>query len=399
MKNARLYSLCLLFSMIGLTHVQSQDLSNLMTEKAPNCNDIQYNCKRLLVQYHAQNKTDSFGLILDYWKQKCGNSDDLTTVKTLFDMEQGKLLLVPNDYNFINSLTAIQERREDTARSDFPFRRYYSRFYNYHYVNDPVYFDFDSLIPAMATQLEGRYANNRAEHLLAKFYSGKIPSIFDSIQNPAIINWVGLQTTYNALVKHYLSLPEFNWSIMGGIWIPSGNASLLGIHPTLGGQVGIKKNRFTYNLTMAFKFLSSKEYYLTEYDGSLKSTNNFFGAYAGGDVSYEFLYLGKHPLYLNSGIAFDGFDAVESDNNGNNNNNKSGKTIESFNFNVGMGYRFMFRSRSYLAVQANYNFVNYQNSGGTDLSGNIITTGIIWGNFSNTVKNSELKNLRYNKRY
>lgn len=400
MKNARLYALLLMVIIIGFSNAQSQDLSKLMIDKAPNCSDIEYNSKRLLVQYHAENKMDSFGLILDYWQQKCNPiDDDFITIKTLYSMEKGMLLLLPNDVYFLNSLTNIQERREYKERDAEPFTGSYYRYYYRHYPqsNDPVYIAFDSLVTAMATQLEGKYASNRAENLLAQFYSGKITSIFDSIDNPQIINWVGLKTTYSAALKHHLALPEFNLALIAGLWIPTGNASLLGLHPLIGGQMGIKKNRITYNLTAAFRFLPSEEYYITSYKGTLKNTNNYFGVYFGGDVNYDLVYLGNHPVYISSGIAFDGFDAVESDNNNNNNNN--GKTIKSFNFNVGLGYRFMFKNRGYLALQTNYHFVNYRNTGGTDLSGNTITAGIIWGSFSNMVKHRELKNLRYNKPY
>lgn len=53
--------------------------------------------------------------------------------------------------------------------------------------------------------------------------------------------------------------------------------------------------------------------------------------------------------------------------------NRITKSLNSLNLNLGIGFRNYFQNRTYWGFEARYNFVNFKNTGGTDLTGNTIS--------------------------
>ena len=115
----------------------------------------------------------------------------------------------------------------------------------------------------------------------------------------------------------------------------------------------------------------------------------------GFDFGYELFSIKKNNFDLIGGIAFDGFDALSSDNS--NSNNNISKSINSLNLNIGLGYKHFLNSWNYLGFDFKYNFVNYDNKNGTDLAGNTITINLIYGFMGNRYKDNILRQLDYKK--
>jgi hypothetical protein len=88
-------------------------------------------------------------------------------------------------------------------------------------------------------------------------------------------------------------------------------------------------------------------------------------------------------------MGFDGFDAIETD------DNRNAKTIGSFNLNLGFAFRHFLKKHDskYLGIEMRYNWVNYATGGGSDLSGNTITLRLMYGLLGNSVKNKRLEAL------
>jgi hypothetical protein len=56
-------------------------------------------------------------------------------------------------------------------------------------------------------------------------------------------------------------------------------------------------------------------------------------------------------------------------------------SILSYNLNGGIQYSLFYNKRkdAFLGFQARYHVTNYRNKGGTDLRGNPVTIGLVWG--------------------
>ncbi len=93
-----------------------------------------------------------------------------------------------------------------------------------------------------------------------------------------------------------------------------------------------------------------------------------------------------------SGFGLDGFDTLRPSVNG-----EGGKSIFALNLNGGLGYRFYIPpiESIYLNLQLRYHLVDYNNSGGTDLSGNVATMRLQFGFLGNAQKQNRLKELRF----
>jgi hypothetical protein len=126
------------------------------------------------------------------------------------------------------------------------------------------------------------------------------------------------------------------------------------------------------------RLLSSANAYTYEVDGVLYETKRYFGWYLGLDFGYEVVYFRRQGILLVSGIGWDGFST-----NPNRAEDEDPNWINSFNYNIGVGYRLYFKKDIYRYIEfdVKYNFINYRNEGGTDLSGDAISILFLYGTF------------------
>ena len=185
---------------------------------------------------------------------------------------------------------------------------------------------------------------------------------------------------------------EGHLGFIGGAWFPKGKAKTLGIHPTLGFSLGFKRNRILYDLTMTLRFSDSSNRYNIKHKGSIIETKYFLGYYFGLDLGREIYRNRRNEIDFLIGTGYDGFTAYRNEDDTNDK-----KEIDSFNFNVGVGYRYYFSefTTEYIGFQVRTNLVSYHNPGGTDLSGNTISLRIIFSGSGNCRKYSKLNRLKY----
>ena len=371
------------------------DLDKMMTQKrVPNCADITLNATDLIVKYANRQDYDSVKIILDYWEQKCPKNTLALNTKILLAIKDRTFtelmydsIIIYHVANYVNHYDPPKVKNS-----------YFSGRYGYYgpYAIFENYPDFNNFTKQLAQELLPLQAEGSVEKLFCLLYAD---NEFDAIKeirfNPAY-KGTKIKAFYDKEVDKNLNRSsDAHLSLVMGLWSPMGKARVLGNHPTVGFQFGGRYKKTIYSGNVTFKFLATPTRYQTIYRDSLKSTNHFFGGYIGLDVDRELLRWQKSEIDVLAGIAYDGFDAIKADNN-NNNNNNNGKTIGSLNLNVGIGYkRYVKRGTNYWGIQGKYNFLNYKNTGGTDLSGNVYTLNLVWGGFSNAPKDSELRRLRY----
>lgn len=369
------------------------NLDSLMTQHVPNCEDIAYNATNLIIKYSNKQNYDSVKIVLNYWQAKCGNSEPIIRIKILLAIKEKSFSEQIYDTTILDYVFNYMYRMEteEPEKSEKSYN-YYKIYFDY----VPIKGDYDNFTQKIAEELLPLQPENSIEQLYCKFYANVLINPMNEIQNTNHYDSSKIKTYYNKKVSKYINKPDFHYNILTGIWIPTGNAKLLGNHPLIGFQCGAKYKKTTFNLTIYFKFLKSKNDYQLIPNGSLDTSSHFFGGYIGADVEREIFKLKRNQFDLLGGIAWDGFDAINTDTKDNNPNNDKGHSINSINLNLGLGYKYNFSKKGYIALQGKYNFINYKNLGGTDMSGNAITIIFLVGGFTNTIKDYELKTLRYN---
>lgn len=362
-----------------------------IVDEVPECEVVAFNTTNLIMYFYAIQDYDSIEIVLNNWQSICGISEPIIRTRILFSILENNFRESIYDSTIVDYVFNYMKRMDTTTTSDL--------YYNYqsYFGFVPIRQEYDYFTQCIADTLLQRIFYNPMELLFSEFYANVLVDPVKEIQLDTIYNNTQFRTYYYQRVDPYLQKTDLNLNFFTGIWIPFGNASLLGNHPVLGFQVGAHKQKMTYNMTLAFRFLKSKNEYTILRDGNIETTDKFFGGYLGVDIEREIFKFRKNEFELLAGIGYDGFSSVLVNTEDDNPDNDVGHSISSINTNFGLGYRHYNAKKSYIGLQCKYNFVNYVNTGGTNLTGDNLTISLIVGGFSNDSKDIGLNELRYCK--
>ncbi len=369
-----------LFILINQAYSQS-DLDKLMIDRLPNYYEIQYNCKKLIQKYYKENKSDSIDLILNYWETNCGKSESLMRTKILFAIVNSSFNESIYDEKIIDYVKnyesgLVYKNKTMGLNNEKPV-----------IVNNR---NFEQLTLILANSLLNKVDTNSIEYLFCKLYSGSEKHFFSKLRNNSNYNNTKLKSYYLEEVNYYINQKDLYWYMSSGIWIPTGNAKVLGNHPTFGIGFGMRNKKMIYAIVMNFGFRNSPNEYTFELNDSIRKTNHFFGGLFGLQAERELFSSNNKVLSVLGGIAYDGFDAIDTNTEDKRTDNDDSKSINSLNINIGLGYFYHFKAGTCLGINAKYNIVNYKNPGGTNLSGNTIQINFVFSGFSNE-RNSILR--------
>jgi len=379
-----------IFSIVFATFAFSQSKPDtLEIDETPVCETIAYNSTNLIMYYYAVQDYDSVEIVLNNWQANCGINEPIIRTRILFSILENNFNEALYDSTIVDDVLNYMKRMDTTTTANL----YYN--YQYYFGFVPIREEYDYFTQCIADTLLQRIFYNPMELLFSEFYANVLIDPVKEIQLDTIYEKTEFRSYYYQRVDRYRYKNDLNLSFFTGIWIPSGNAKLLGNHPILGMQVGAHVQKMTYNLTLAFRLLKSKNEYTILRDGNIETTDRFFGGYIGIDIERELLKFGKNEFDILAGFGYDGFASVLTNTEDDNPDNDVGHSINSVNTNFGVGYRHYRSNKSYFGLQGKYNVVNYINTGGTNLSGDIITISLFFGGFSNNKKDYELNELRY----
>ncbi len=381
----------LIICLLLLLHSGSAWCQNdTVTEPEHNESDfaaIAWHSTSLIMKYYQAHDADSALLVLNDWQTACGPSEPITRTRILLAISDRAFEESIYDSTIVDDVLNYMRRIESTNAEKL-YRNYESYF---GYI--PLRGDYDFFTQSIADSLLKGEFDTPLELLFCQFYANIVSDPLKEIKSNTLYDNTALKSYYMQVAQKSLSKPDYHVGLFAGTWIPTGNASLLGVHPEIGMQVGIKYLKMTYNFTLAFKFLKSANDYAIYMDGNIDTTNYFLGGYLGLDIERELFKTNKNEFDLLFGIGYDGFESVKTIEN----NSEASLThpINSINTNFGLGFRHFYKKNRYWGLKAKYNILNYNNSGGTNLMGNCITISLCLGNFSNQAKENELYEIRY----
>ncbi len=342
---------------------------SLMTKHVPSCFDIQYNCVLLIPQLHARNAGDTIEQLMAYWSDHCGKGPFWLAYSILSSIETGRFADTSYDGTYVlRGLLQFADRSKMLTTA----RAHTTGNYNTD-AGDGAYVHF---INDLAARLSQRQGLSAMERYFTAFYASPDEAFLSRLTDNSFAA-ARLRAVYDSLQRRARKQWRTEVTAVSGIWLPNGNLSTVGNHPYLGLQVGRVQERIELLLDVNFKFRDAPNSFLVRKDDSVYSSNHFFGGYIGLDGGYAVLKGRKHQCDALAGIAFDGADLLNID--ASTTKNKITKSANSFNFNLGIGYRFFMQGTYFIGIQAKYHFIHYPNEGGTDLSGNACTVGLVVG--------------------
>lgn len=377
-----------IFLFVTVTAFAQRNIDEKLLAQSPNCESVAYNSSRLVEYYFKQKNYDSIKVVFNRWEEFCGTTEPSFRLKILQQIQIGKYTdeWMNKEY-LMNYIYLYLDRLDYSKQSNA--KLIYERYkITFGYISFNSF--FDDLTVIWANSLLERENLSPAERAFCLLYSNQTDSFWQMLSDQKLAG-SKLQEEYSGQVRKAKKMGEGNFGFMTGLMIPSGNLNdVVGMKPIFGFQFGLKQNKLQYDLTMLFRSGKTQEEYLIMYQGEPKMTDYYFGGYVGLDVDYELLKGKRNEFDLLSGIAYDGFDAVES----NVEKDIKGKSINSLNLNLGLGYRFYGKGFNYWGVQTRYNFVNYNNKLGTDLSGDYVSVLVSFNFYGNIQKRSLMQRLK-----
>ncbi|GEM_PF-2874581 len=353
-------------------------LDSLLERKVPNCADVAINAIAFIKRTNTNGDLDSTAMVVDAWRRKCPHEANFRAAVLVALQTDAPLQPFMTEENF----EAIWYYVQMAGYSDEVLRR-----------DAPVFWDLTVYTKEWASELLKKYAPGTVEYDLCMTYGPAPEHLFERFQEPGYPT-TAWRTRYDQEVQKLVRLREVHASVFTGLWIPTGNLQPLGIHPTLGFQLGGKKNKLSYDLTVAFMFGASAEPYPAKRNrdaDTTELTSHYFGVNGSIDFGWDLFSKKANEIQLKAGVGFDGFDAFDVEEGV---KNMSG-TISVLDLSAGVAYRRYLAKRGYLGLEVKYHHVNYSTSGIVDMNSAPITIRLIYGGLMNLRKSQGLGSLHY----
>jgi len=383
-------------------------IKKMMTMRKLAPSDILYNSAELIPKLYNEGKKDTINDIIDYYERNYGNEFMLDIYVVLISIKNrtfretlpdkstiitDKVKASSDSEYYKNEIIGILDwyRQNNTIKTD-----------SVHYSEDTrnvygVYFDFVKSLSADLLKIPDLQPQ---EKILCTYFAYPSDSVLKEMYKPAY-NDTRLQKALKKDNEKYNKISGLHLTLNTGLWMPQQNLKILGNHPYMGWSVGGRWNKFSADLTLNFSFLRAPHHYKVLVDTMAYTTNYFSGGYYGFDLGYELFRLKRHELDILAGLAYSEIDPFNSLTTSN--NDLSNFSLSSYNFNIGLGYKFYYRlqkvvkkekdtekTNSYFSLELKYNFNQYDNPGGTNLSGNCWTVAFVWGGFHQKLKGNNL---------
>jgi len=349
---------------------QIKDVENLMTRRVLHCEDIHYNLSYLIPDYYQKKSVDTLNAILEFWHKQCGESEIYYRFKILFAIENRTFNESLYNEFIINYLESFKIRVENLKRNVPNYG--YQIYYNY---NTPRI--LDSISYTIAMDLIDHKENTTLENFFLQFYTNNPEVTINLLQNSQF-NHTQIQQYYLKKKEKLKNQVKNHQELSFGAWIPQGKLSKLGIHPNLGVSLGFDYKNMFLNISAAIKFGKTANTYQVYKNDSLWNTRHFLGANFGLDLGYQLPSSYRNKFYFLGGIAYDMFEALNvkvSDPV----KDTITKNLGSLNLNLGFKYKHIRNNGNYFGFEMRYNFLNFKNPNGTELSGNVISVSAFIG--------------------
>ncbi|MBP8823801.1 MAG: hypothetical protein KBH07_09165 [Flavobacteriales bacterium] len=354
-------------------------MDSLLVRPVVRCDEVGVNARALFAGYVGRGDLDSAALVLDRWSGLCPGSEPWQRSRILLLLARPALVDTALPENFLTYLATyryLANLPKEAVAAEAPELAQNLAFSS-----------------AWSTQVMPGFSPGMVEHALAEFYGPDPNKLLPALQAG---RYAGsrLQRDYDQEVRSILALYEVNFAVFAGAWVPLGNLAVLGPHPELGFQLGFKKARMNYDLTLGFRTGSANRTYLARRihaADTLEPTSHFFGGHVSLDFGYDLLQHAQHEVQAVGGLGYDGFDAFPSVREDPGQSASAG----SLDLSMGAGYRFYLKPYTYLGFQLKYHWTDHSANHVVDFRGHPFTFRILFGGLGNLAKRAKLEWVQY----
>jgi len=342
---------------------------------------------QLLPQFIEQKKWIELNNYMQNWKNSEAPSDELIfCISTLAAIEQQNFSSIAMPCDFLYFLDDYAREMKNIRTEPAKFRYYINLSEHIYYNASTECMKLLNITRSWANRLLSSGKLNASETFLCMVFSGQTEhpsSEFYTLGKlmPELYAFQHQLDTYQ--INRLKSLRDRHagtFSLTFGTWMPAGYLGALGIHPTFGYAFGIRKKRNEYDLVGIGRLVNSTAQNYSILRNDTVYTRNYFG---GGYVGLEFTRYLVHTIKCDFGptfgVGYDEFDiASETDVKY---TSLSPTEIFTLNLNTGLRLKYFFHKALFAGLVLKYNFIHFENKGGTNLKGNAFTIDISYGIF------------------
>lgn len=333
---------------------QAQD--STVTDNKYLCEEACYTYGDAIIRHYSAYMDDSLQMDMDNWEKICGLTEPLLSFKVLYAIGKGTF----NEDMYGDNIAAWMLLYEENAKG---------------HENMPnVPGDYYAYLSSIAGSLK-KLELSPLEKVLADFYAKGDEDVLEEMDSTEVGN-TKLYNSYTTYKENqYRTNGRFYLGVLLGAWIPDGNIEALGSHPLIGLQIGNNWEKFSVNLELGLRFLDAPKDIEVYKDGYVYDSRYHSAIYLGAGAGFKYFEYKKHELDMLGGLGYDHITILESTSAEAN----DGKSLSSLCINAGLAYKFNISKKQYLSLSGRYNMLFYKNRGGTNLNGNAITIGLIYG--------------------
>ena len=372
----------LLVSILIYGPVYAQNPSENCAEKAEN-----YSVEVAKAMLDGDDET--LAGLLFAWEKECGLTEPVFRARTLQLIASDQFPGVLEGVPMLEQAIAFEIRYRLIAEKSPAERADYFAFHKDYFGYVPINEDFDRQTMRQAARLLNRVLPGTIEYRLLEMYAGEPESFFAGLRDGEFEE-TSLAAEYRNRRDELLRLPEFNIGIRTGMWFPMGDLDILGTHPSLGVNVGVKKGRNYFDAVFDFRF-GKTAYPVSIVLQDTLETSNFQGGFLGMEWSRVLVQGSDYNLEIFAGLGYDLIDLVEDG------QDPGRRSYGSLSFSFGPAYRYIFSNRTWLSIRPAFSFLDYNNPGGNSFAGNAWLFTIAFGYSDNPRKSEGLKRLGYSR--
>lgn len=373
--------------------------ANLISQESGNYNEPSESQKEAYTQKHISkiirtSKTDSIRIYLNNIKLYCQETEPIYRLGILLDISENKLIDSTFSDKSFNYLTNYLYRLNSLQKSDSARLE--------EYIVNKAYYGFtpiggilDNYTKTFAESLVKRSDINLYDKIFLALYTND-KTLFLNLLNSNEYHGTTIQNSYNETINNFRKMPDGNIAIGAGIWMPVGVLSFLGPHPFAKIDLGINGKILSSNISIQCRFTESKNSYIVDSVNKLTDTlrsRRHFSAYLGFEPGFNLIKKEKIEFSIISGIGLDVFKAFYPQDypEGTEENDANPISFSALNLNLGLSLKLKNPRGGYWGFSARYEFLNYENPRGSDLSGDAISFSISRGILENSVKKQNLE--------
>jgi hypothetical protein len=239
-----------------------------------------------------------------------------------------------------------------------------------------LYADYYDFLRSWAASVADTLNRTETEKLLIRFYANPDTTLFGELKSGIHRGHI-YKKAKQGKGDDGNEISGIGLTLSSGAWVPMGNLSAFRSQPFFEYAMGRRTKKIMYHLNIGCSFGQSVPSLMVKHNDSLFYGTSLFGSYIGLDMGYELLRKNSKSLNLIGSIDLAGF-------SGRVDNSSIG--YGTLDYGIGLSYgllwhsvRTSFERHKFAEIRIKYHFLNYQNPGGTDISGNSVTIGLSYG--------------------